>query len=971
MKRSLIWLAILVLAGAGLALAQETTTGTIFGRVTDEQGGVIPGATVTVTSAQGEKVAITDANGRYNVPYLTPGTYSVRVELAGFAPTVQDGVGVRLGQRTELVFTLRVGTVAETITVTETSPVVDVTTTTIGGTLDSDVLERVPVGRLLSEVLYLVPGVSSSGLGGRANPSIGGGTALDNSYVVDGVNISGTGYGALGSYSIVYGSLGNGVTYEFIDEIQVKTAGYEAEFGQSTGGVMSVVTKSGTNSYSGNVFAYFEPDGLESDWTPIDWDEGFVNTTGRSRNEVGITLGGPVVQDKAFFFGAVDPQWNTRTFIAPDGFPLEGLGEVDRDRRTVAYAIKGTFQMTSSHRIDASFFGDPSKGDKGLQRPSLLLGEIADSRFTSLDFGGHHQTVRYSGVMSDNWFIEGAFARASERFEEALAEDSYSFTDFTTTPTSNRGSVGFYDFNQGRNKQFQIKSTHLVGAHQIRYGFGFEKIGYDTAQRYSGPTFILPDGRETVTGATVTVLTGAQVGRPEFNKVYRVSRSRLTAANETTQDYLNFFVQDKFDIGDKVTISAGLRYEQQKLVGSLADFTWDNNWAPRLGAIIDPTGRGRAKIYGNWGRYFAKIPNDLAARALAADAGVTRAIYLDENLTIPIPNSPLLIFGEEPAIFDPDAKSTFIDEAVAGFEYEAIPELNLGVRYVYRVMPRVLEDVQQASMVSWFTGNELVTFDYFITNPDDDTEVIDGSGAKFEKPVHTYHAVEFTADKRFSNNWALFASYRWSRLQGTFEGFFRDDNGQSDPGITSLYDFPTNDPLYTEVGVPQFGFTGDIRFLGDLGAGPLPLDRPHQVKFFTTYAFDMGLSTGVGFTVGSGAPLTPLAASPAYTNEGEIPEGPRGSGFETVDGFRTREQNEFSLDLQVRYEIPFGEQTLVLIADMFNLFNSQQVIRYKNYTDLEFEVPDPDFGRPGFAGTVSGTGYQDPRRIRLGVRFEF
>ncbi len=98
MKRSLIWVAILVLASAGFASAQETTTGTIFGRVTDEQGGVIPGATVTVTSDQGEKVAVSDGSGRFNVPFLTPGSYSIRVELAGFAPIVQEAISVRLDE---------------------------------------------------------------------------------------------------------------------------------------------------------------------------------------------------------------------------------------------------------------------------------------------------------------------------------------------------------------------------------------------------------------------------------------------------------------------------------------------------------------------------------------------------------------------------------------------------------------------------------------------------------------------------------------------------------------------------------------------------------------------------------------------------------------------------------------------------------------------------------------------------------
>src|SRR4029077_8475023 len=151
----------------------------------------------------------------------------------------------------------------------------------------------------------------------------------------------------------------------------------------------------------------------------------------------------------------------------------------------------------------------------------------------------------------------------------------------------------------------------------------------------------------------------------------------------------------------------------------------------------------------------------------------------------------------------------------------------------------------------------------------------------------------------------LLASYRWSRLRGNFEGFYRDDNGQSDPGITSLYDFPTNDPSYTAIGVPEFGYRGDIRFLGDPN-GILPLDRPHQGKVFGNYLFPFGLNLGVGMNVSSGAPLTPIAASPNYTNGGEIPEGPRGSGIQTIDGFKTRTPVQSLLDLQASYTLKLG-----------------------------------------------------------------
>ena len=128
------------------------------------------------------------------------------------------------------------------------------------------------------------------------------------------------------------------------------------------------------------------------------------------------------------------------------------------------------------------------------------------------------------------------------------------------------------------------------------------------------------------------------------------------------------------------------------------------------------------------------------------------------------------------------------------------------------------------------------------------------------RPRHVYDAVEFTWNSRFSNKWSALASYRWSRLRGNFEGFYRDDNGQSDPGISSLYDFPQNDPTYTSIGVPQFGFEGDIRFLGDPN-GILPLDRPNQFKVYGQYLW-RNLNLGVGLFAGSGAPLTPLTTSP-------------------------------------------------------------------------------------------------------------
>jgi len=198
----------LLLGIASAGLAQETT-GALRGRIVDSQGLPVPGVTVTITGPQGAQTAVADTDGRFNFPFLTPGTYSVRAELPGFKAAERKDVIVSLGQTVDTPLRMEVGGVTETVSVTATSPVVDTSTTTIGATMDSESLRRIPIGRRVSDTLYMAPGVSSSGSAGAANPSISGGSGLDNQYVVDGVNVTNQGYGALGSYSIVFGSLGN------------------------------------------------------------------------------------------------------------------------------------------------------------------------------------------------------------------------------------------------------------------------------------------------------------------------------------------------------------------------------------------------------------------------------------------------------------------------------------------------------------------------------------------------------------------------------------------------------------------------------------------------------------------------------------------------------------------------------------------------------------------------------------------
>ena len=209
---------------------------------------------------------------------------------------------------------------------------------------------------------------------------------------------------------------------------------------------------------------------------------------------------------------------------------------------------------------------------------------------------------------------------------------------------------------------------------------------------------------------------------------------------------------------------------------------------------------------------------------------------------------------------------SFINEFALGVEREVMTNTSLGIRYVYRNIGRILEDVGDTPMV-YFETHPGLSVTTTLTNPSSSSPIrpdAENLGATFDDPLHKYQAVEVTLNRRFAGSWSAMTSYRWSRLRGNYDGFYRSDNGQSDPAWTSLYDFPTNDPSYATVGGPVYGYQGDIRFLG--ADGILPLDRPHQFKAFGNYSWNSGLSVGLGLNLSSGRPLTPLAANPNYTS---------------------------------------------------------------------------------------------------------
>ncbi len=294
-----------------LPVAAQETTGSIEGVVKDNTGAVLPGVTVEASGAgTGTITAVTDSAGNYRFPRLRPGAYTVKATLSGFRDA-KTSVNVSLGQAAAANLTLALGGVAETITVTAETPLVDVSSSATSTAITREQLDMIPSGRDFTSVVTQAAGASNEAfLGGI---SIDGASGAENRFVIDGIDTTHPETGVSAQDMVT----------DFVEEVQVKSAGYAAEFGGSLGGVINAVTRSGTNEFHGTLNGYIQDSGWGGDSRPTYYpsDPTFYRTFEKDddvQTEAGFTLGGPIVRDRAWFYLGYQPQWRTidRT---PDG----------------------------------------------------------------------------------------------------------------------------------------------------------------------------------------------------------------------------------------------------------------------------------------------------------------------------------------------------------------------------------------------------------------------------------------------------------------------------------------------------------------------------------------------------------------------------------------------------------------------------------------------------------------------------
>ena len=364
-------LTVLLTIGAGLQ-AQDITKGSIAGVVRDASGAVVPDVTVKLESPYGNRETRSGSAGDYQFSNLVVGSgYTITVEKQGFTTARIPNLNVSVNSRTTADMTLQVGATAATVEVTATgTETIDLASTTVGANINESVYQNVPIGRNISSVIAMAPGVTD-GIGtGSANPSINGASGLENMYIVNGANVTDPGFGGFGTFSRTYGSLGNGVNFDFVQEVQVKSGGFEAQYGQALGGVVNVLTKSGSNQVHGSVYSYFQPHSFEATRP----NGNLVTTTqhtyieGVGRYDFGADLGGYLKKDKLFWYAGFNPQFARSYRSAPSAFGNSSLGTVVVKDRTLNYQTKLNWNINSNHQLEGSVFGDPSTTPVGFTR---------------------------------------------------------------------------------------------------------------------------------------------------------------------------------------------------------------------------------------------------------------------------------------------------------------------------------------------------------------------------------------------------------------------------------------------------------------------------------------------------------------------------------------------------------------------------------------------------------------------------
>jgi len=972
----------LVLCGS-LAHAQQIT-GRITGRVADKDSGkALSGVTVIVQGPQGEDASLTDAAGGYYFSTLPVGTYAIRFYVAN-SPSYAEQAGVIVSADKTVRVNARIAGQAaaaaaeQTYVINKKPPAIDIGTTRLGPTFDSNFVGGVPVGQNFGDIIEKAPGAFVDRTG---SVSIGGATGLENTYIVDGLNVTGADYGNIDTNAASTGG-GTNLPLAFMDQVSVSSGGYNAEFGGAMGGVISAVTKSGSNELRGSAFASWDPYQMAAQPNLVTRYGVSISTLRKPDFDttVGTEVGGPIIKNRLFYWFGFAPRFQkTHVFryvnqieSNPDGTlttgpeVTEGRRRIDENRNTYAYGAKIDYIPMADQRVTVSIFGSPSSatglrafgGIEAFSDPSWAREAVSRNttdtmvRWTSklfnrkwqidADVGLHRESFDDSSanpalnaVNQQEWWSTNLYDR------EGLAGCAPRADGSSPCPVDEYHSGGFgqtlkYDANRW---MADIKSTHSFeagGHHEVKYGWHLELTQFNQDRYYSGP----PGARALVIhnppwapGSVVTQNfftlspgeTPDTIGAHPWDLASGQDyRDHLPANVKSLIDA--FFLQDSYSPLPNLTINAGVRLEMQKMYDFQgAGFLSLQNLGPRLGVIYDPSNDGRSKIFASYGRFFEAVPMNLAARYFGGE-GIAQTTY--NPASCPSDPNSWAGNGEYRQCTAPQNAGSY-NYFNNGTNYPTQP--NLQGQYHNEIVAGVHHEVSEDMVV----GVDY-THRWLGTIIEDGTT--DGSYYVLANPGHV-PAEAIAEYQRQVDAGVPGAAAALANLKGlaaepkperTFDALtlFVDKRFSKRWLAHGSYTYSrligNYEGLYqehTDYFAPNGSAAYDLPDMLVNARGPLPNDHPHSGRLDGFYEQPVGKGSfvfGLGFSARSGQPRNYYAALSSYG--GVIHLLPRGSAG------RTPPVTQFDGKIAYRRQLT-AKAGLEAYIDFFNIFNQQAVLR--------------------------------------------
>ncbi len=619
--------------------ARAQVTGSIAGVIRDASGAVLPGVTITVRgpALQRESAVVTSASdGSYRLPLLPPGTYELVAELAGFAPQTRRNIEVAVNRQTTLDISMAVAGVTEAVTVSGASPIVDVSRSDVTQTVTQRTIDALPLnGRNFTDLVALVPGAKPDPtLTSTTNVEIFGERASAVSYLVDGAeNNDPVNGGALVRY-----------TQDSIKEFEVITTGYAAEFGRAQGGVANIVTRSGTDDVTGRAFLFTRNDGLDSNNIPppdpLPANYVAPEPPQLERYQWGGTAGGPIVKDRAFFFGSFEKLDETRGV----NFDLSKVPSFVQSGMATPTHVEDFGIAPQNDGFTGNFKFDANLPDSGRLTASVDRSTLTNEGLLSSPVAGTiampsaaatrttpatSALGRHTAVFGASTFLEstvnyirgetGNNLEQSGRSEPILLLLRSGFIQ-TAAPFGGRT-----DQKASRTQVAQSLSRFVTaaGSHQLKAGWDFNHIGFDGTQQVTNdvefsPAYLAPNQADIF--ARNFALYGFQQSAARFFTLSANPDGSL-ASHLTTND-VSAFAQDSWQVRPDVTVNAGIRYDYSSLFGG-----YKKALAPRAGVSWDVGGRHSTIVKVDYGLFFDR--NLLVAAATVPEKGgvFTKSVF--------------------------------------------------------------------------------------------------------------------------------------------------------------------------------------------------------------------------------------------------------------------------------------------------------------------------------------------------------